>query len=173
MSYSCNGRSSSFEYQLILHHLSSLITLLIISLARTHHESVLICVRRVKGASLMTPTLGFNPRLMAQRSRFPCSLMPGYKQIRSSSANMSHWNEREVIGLKYSYLFSSLTNTYLLAEGLREEDRAGTGIDGPFESALMSLFERGTVFTDKRVAAKLISLSYVHRSTSMQCLQRW
>lgn len=38
---------------------------------------------------------------------------------------------------------------YLWVEGLREEDRAGTGIDGPFESTSMLLFERGTVFTDK------------------------
>lgn len=38
---------------------------------------------------------------------------------------------------------------YLLVEGLREEDRAGTGIEQPFESTSMLLFERGTVFTDK------------------------
>lgn len=39
---------------------------------------------------------------------------------------------------------------YLLVEGLREEDRVGTGIEQPFESTSMLLFERGTVFTDKR-----------------------
>lgn len=39
---------------------------------------------------------------------------------------------------------------YLWVEGLREEDRAGTGIDWTFESTSMSLFERGAVFTDKK-----------------------
>lgn len=39
-------------------------------------------------------------------------------------------------------------DTDLLAAGLREEDRVGTGIDRPLESTSASLFERGTVFTE-------------------------
>lgn len=38
----------------------------------------------------------------------------------------------------------------LLAEGLREEDRVGTGIDRPLESTSASLFERGTALTANR-----------------------
>lgn len=43
-----------------------------------------------------------------------------------------------------------MEDTYLLAEGLREEDRVGTGIDRLLESTSASLFERGTVFTKKK-----------------------
>lgn len=41
-----------------------------------------------------------------------------------------------------------MEDTDLLAEGLREDDRVGTGIDRPLESTSASLFERGTVFTE-------------------------
>lgn len=37
----------------------------------------------------------------------------------------------------------------LLAAGLREEERVGTGIDRPLESTSMSLFERGTAFAEE------------------------
>ena len=40
--------------------------------------------------------------------------------------------------------------TDLLAEGLREEERVGTGIDRPLESNSASLFERGTPLTENR-----------------------
>lgn len=43
-----------------------------------------------------------------------------------------------------------MQDTDLLAEGLREEDRVGTGIDRLLESTSTSLFERGTVFTENR-----------------------
>lgn len=43
-----------------------------------------------------------------------------------------------------------MEDTDLLAEGLREEDRVGTGIDRPLESTSASLFERGTAFTKNR-----------------------
>lgn len=38
----------------------------------------------------------------------------------------------------------------LLAEGLREDDRIGTGIGQPLESTSFSLFERGTALTGNR-----------------------
>lgn len=38
----------------------------------------------------------------------------------------------------------------LLAEGLREDDRIGTGIEQPLESTSFSLFERGTALTGNR-----------------------
>lgn len=41
-----------------------------------------------------------------------------------------------------------MDDTDLWAEGLREEERVGTGIDRPLESTSASLFERGTVFTE-------------------------
>lgn len=45
-----------------------------------------------------------------------------------------------------------MDETDLLADGLREEERVGTGIDRPLESTSASLFERGTVFTaNKRI----------------------
>lgn len=43
-----------------------------------------------------------------------------------------------------------MEHTDLLTEGLREEDRVGTGIDRPLELTSASLFERGTVFTKNR-----------------------
>lgn len=43
-----------------------------------------------------------------------------------------------------------MEHTDLLEEGLREEDRVGTGIDRPLELTSASLFERGTVFTKNR-----------------------
>lgn len=43
-------------------------------------------------------------------------------------------------------------DTYLLVEGLREDDRVGTGKERPLESTSASLFERGTVFTTKKGA---------------------
>lgn len=39
---------------------------------------------------------------------------------------------------------------YLLLQGLREDDRVGTGIERPLESTSASLFERGTVLTTKQ-----------------------
>ena len=38
----------------------------------------------------------------------------------------------------------------LLAEGLREEERVGTGIERPLESISASLLERGTALTGNR-----------------------
>lgn len=38
--------------------------------------------------------------------------------------------------------------TDLLAEGLREEERVGTGMERPLESTSASLFERGTDLTE-------------------------
>lgn len=43
----------------------------------------------------------------------------------------------------------SVTHLFF-AEGLREEDRVGTGIERPLESTSASLFERGTPFTENR-----------------------
>ncbi len=43
-----------------------------------------------------------------------------------------------------------MEDTDLLAEGLREEDRVGTGIERPLESTSSSLLERGTAFTENR-----------------------
>lgn len=40
-----------------------------------------------------------------------------------------------------------LDAAYLLVEGLREEERVGTGMQRPLDSTSASLFERGTVFT--------------------------
>lgn len=40
-------------------------------------------------------------------------------------------------------------HTDLLAEGLRDEERVGTGMDRPLELTSASLFERGTVLTGK------------------------
>lgn len=50
-----------------------------------------------------------------------------------------------------------MEDTYLLAEGLREEDRVGTGIDRLLESTSASLFERGTVFTKKKPYSQSIN----------------
>lgn len=39
--------------------------------------------------------------------------------------------------------------TDLLAEGLREEERVGTGMERPLESTSASLFDRGTDLTEQ------------------------
>lgn len=41
----------------------------------------------------------------------------------------------------------------LLADGLREEDRVGTGNDLPLESTSLSLFERGTAFPENKLVS--------------------
>lgn len=41
-----------------------------------------------------------------------------------------------------------MEHTDLLAEGLREEDRVGTGIERPLELTSASLLERGTVLAE-------------------------
>lgn len=64
-----------------------------------------------------------------------------------------------------------MENTDLLAEGLREEDRVGTGIDRPLESTSTSLFERGTVFTENRyIIFFFFFLNDRHQQSDAQCL---
>lgn len=61
-----------------------------------------------------------------------------------------------------------MEDTYLLAEGLREEDRVGTGIDRLLESTSASLFERGTVFTKKKPYNQSINQSIIQWAVTTQ-----
>lgn len=63
-----------------------------------------------------------------------------------------------------------MEDTDLLAMGLREEERVGTGIDRPLASTSASLFERGTTFTeDRHILTGICSGALMHQLNFYQC----